>query len=633
MSIVRFEKVSKAFAGDFVLENVDFRVEEGQKIGLIGRNGTGKSTVFRLVTGEIEPESGVIERMRKARTACLAQMPDVDSDATIIDLAMQPFAELMAWEDQLRDLEHRMTHGDDAALDEYGHLHDAFSIRGGYEFRAKVKSILTGLGFSESDFELPFRVLSGGQRTRLMLALVLLQDADLLLLDEPENHLDLEAREWLESFLQSWPRALVVVSHDRRMLNGVAQTIVEVERGELTTYTGNYDRYVEAKALRIEQHQKAFARQQEFIAKEESWINRFRYKNTKARQVQSRIKRLEKLDRVDAPDSEQATAKFNLGEVVRSGQTVLEAQHLSMGYENLQLYRDVSFRVERGERVGIIGPNGAGKTTLLRHIAGTLEGGSGTVRLGEKVRLGFYDQHHDTMNPKADILTEVHAVKPEWVPEQVRSFMGRFLFTGQDIFKSIESLSGGERSRVAMAKLILGQSNVLLLDEPTNHLDIASREALEESLDGYPGTLIMISHDRQLIDNLVDKLIVMENGTVTVFLGNYSDYRWKTGGKAEAEAPKSTEDVLRIRRDNGKSREKRKKDAKEQRRQRKQLSEVESQIEEMEELVTAMEVEFAKIDPADFERAASLKQEYDGMKDDLDALYKEWERLAAEVAE
>lgn len=633
MSIVRFEKVSKAFAGDFVLEDVDFRVEESQKIGLIGRNGTGKSTVFRLITGEIEPESGVIERMRKARIACLAQMPDVDSNATIIDLAMQPFAELIAWEEQLRELEHRMTHGDDKALDEYGHLHDAFSIRGGYEFRAKVKSILTGLGFSESDFELPFRVLSGGQRTRLMLALVLLQDADLLLLDEPENHLDLEAREWLESFLQGWPRALVVVSHDRRMLNGVAQTIVEVERGGLTAYTGNYDRYVEAKALRLEQQQKAFARQQEFIAKEESWINRFRYKNTKARQVQSRIKRLEKLERVDAPESEMAAAKFNLGEVVRSGQTVLEAQNLSMAYGDLQLYRDVSFRVERGERVGIIGPNGAGKTTLLRHIAGTLQGGTGTVRLGEKVRLGFYDQHHDTMNPKADILTEVHSVKPEWIPEQVRSFMGRFLFTGQDVFKTIESLSGGERSRVAMAKLILGQSNVLLLDEPTNHLDIVSREALEEALDSYPGTLIMISHDRELIDNLVNKLIVMENGTVTVFLGNYTDYRWKTGAKPEPEAPKSAEDVLRIRRANGNAREKQKKDAKEQRRQRKQLTDVESRIEEMEDLVTSMEAQFATIDPSDFERAAALKQEYDGLKSDLKAMYEEWERLAAELAE
>lgn len=631
MSIVRFENVSKAFAGDFVLEHVDFRVEETQKIGLIGRNGTGKSTIFRLITGEIEPEGGVIERMRKARIACLAQMPDVDSEATILDLAMQPFTELIAWEEKLRDLEHRMTHGDEGALDEYGHLHDAFSIRGGYEFRAKVKSILTGLGFSESDFGLPFKVLSGGQRTRLMLALVLLQDADLLLLDEPENHLDLEAREWLEGFLQGWPRALVVVSHDRRMLNGVAQTIVEVERGELTVYTGNYDRYVEQKALRVEQHQKAFQRQQEFIAKEESWINRFRYKNTKARQVQSRIKRLEKLERVDAPDSDRATAKFHLGDVVRSGQTVLEAQGLSMGYEGLHLYRDVSFRVERGERVGIIGPNGAGKTTLLRHIAGTLAGGQGTVRLGEKVRLGFYDQHHDMMNPKADILTEVHSVKPEWAPEQVRSFMGRFLFTGQDVFKTIDTLSGGERSRVAMAKLILGQSNVLLLDEPTNHLDIVSREALEAALDSYPGTLIMISHDRQLIDNLVNKLIVMEHGAVTVFLGNYSDYRWKTGAKPETSAPKATEEVLRIRRDNGKSREKLKTDAKEQRRQRKQLKDVETQVAAMEELLSSLEGQFGAIDPADFERAAGLKQEYDGLKGDLKALYAEWERLATEV--
>jgi ATP-binding cassette, subfamily F, member 3 len=626
MSIVRLEKVTKAYAGDFVLENVDFRIEETQKIGLIGRNGTGKTTLFRLITGETDPESGVIERMRKARIACLAQMPDVAPDATIHDLAHGPFAELIAWEGQLRELEHRMTHGDEGALEEYSHLQDAFSIRGGYEFRITIRSVLTGLGFSEADFALPFHALSGGQRTRLMLALVLLQDADLLLLDEPENHLDLEAREWLETFLQEWPRALVVISHDRRMLDAVAQTIVEVERGTLTVYTGNYKQYVQQKALRTEQHQKAFERQQEFVAKEESWINRFRYKNTKARQVQSRIKRLEKMELIDAPQASRATAKFHLGEVVRSGQVVLSAAHLSMAYGDLRLYTDISFQIERGERVGIIGPNGVGKTTLLRHLAGALPGGTGSVRLGEKVKLGFYDQHHDTMNPKADILSEVHAVKPAWVPEQIRSFMGRFLFTGEDVFKPIESLSGGERSRVAMAKLILGEANVLLLDEPTNHLDIVSREALEAALEGYPGTMIMVSHDRQLIDNLVTKLIVMEAGTVSVHLGNYSDFRWKTGGRAVAESPKATADVLRIRANSRRERQ----DGKAQRQQRKQVQDVEAQIESMEELIEALEQQFSQIDPADYARAAALKEEYDGLKGDLQVLYGEWERLTEE---
>ena len=627
MSLVRLENVSKSFAGVEVLSAVSLRVEEGERIGLIGRNGTGKSTIFRLITGEIEPDKGIVDRMKKARIACLAQLPKVDEGATIFDIVLHSFQDLLDQEHELTHLEERMARGDQAAVAAYSTLQEQFSLRGGYEFRARIKRILQGLGFHPDDFNLPFHALSGGQRTRLMLALVLLEDADLLLLDEPENHLDLEAREWLESYLKECPKAVVIISHDRQMLNAVATRILETERGELFGHKGNYEAYLKQKALLCEQQQKAFERQQEFIRKEEAWIDRFRYKNTKARQVQSRIKRLEKLDLVDAPPPQSSTATFGLGEVVRSGAVVIQAEDLTMAYGGLILYHKASFQIHRGERVGVIGPNGSGKTTLLRQLAGIHNGLGGAVKLGHKVSLDFYEQNHESMNPANDVLAEVHAVKPGWTPAQMRSFLGRLLFSGDDVFKPVSALSGGELSRVAMAKLMLRGANLLLLDEPTNHLDIASREALEAALAEFPGAIVMASHDRALIDRLADKLIIVQNGTALVHLGNYTHYRWKHQNTLLDEQPKSTGEVLRIRRTKARREEKKARD-REERQQRRKLEELEADIEAMEVLLASYDVKFATLDPTDYAAAQRYTQEYEGLKADLKALYGEWEVLA-----
>ena len=630
MSLVRLENISKSFSGDPVLEHVSLRVEEGDKIGLIGRNGTGKSTIFRLITGETEPETGVIERMKRARMACLAQIPNVDAKTTLYEIVMTQFRDLIDMEQALSELEHRMSEGDEKALDEYSDLQDAFSVRGGYEFRANIKQVLTGLGFVEEEFDLPFKALSGGQRTRLMLALVLLQDADLLLLDEPENHLDLQAREWLETFLQGWPRAFVIISHDRQMLNAVTTKTIEIERGELRSFSGNYDAYVKEKAVIREDQEKAFQRQQDFIDKEESWINRFRYKATKARQVQSRMKRLEKLERVEAPLAEKAAASFSLGEVVRSGAVVLEAKHLSKAYGNLVLFDDVSFTVERGERVGIIGPNGAGKTTLLKQLGRKIPLDHGQVTLGHKVAVGYYDQQHEDVSASNDILTEVMAARPDWTTEQLRSFMGRFLFTGDDVFKKISTLSGGERSRVAVAKLVLSKANLLLLDEPTNHLDIASRVALESALADFPGSMVIVSHDRALIDRLVTKLIIVENGKASVHLGNYSHYRWKLRGDGpKTERP---EDTMKIRKSIAPNRrEEKKADEREMRKQKKRLDTLEEEIRAIEALIESYDDKFAAVDASNFQALADLTQEYEGLKRDLKEMYAEWESLAQTI--
>ncbi|MCX5769269.1 MAG: ATP-binding cassette domain-containing protein [Candidatus Hydrogenedentes bacterium] len=424
---------------------------------------------------------------------------------------------------------------------------------------------------------------------------------------------------------------MVIISHDRRMLNHVVKRIVEVERAGLFNYTGNYDSYLEQKTLVREQQQKAFDLQQEFIEKETKWINRFRYKNTKAKQVQSRIRNLEKMERTEAPPPEGSEAKFRFGEVVRSGQLVLDARGLGKSYGDLKLYAGLSFQVTRGERVGIIGPNGSGKTTLLRQLAGRLEGGSGSVALGHKVTFGFYDQHHENLENANDILTEIRLERPDMTPEQVRTFMGKFLFTGEDVFKPLAALSGGELSRVALAKLILSQANLLLLDEPTNHLDIASREALEGALKAFPGSLLVVSHDRELIDRLVEKLIVIENGTASVHLGNYSHYRWKLEAELEQKAARAVEDAkkkandaLKVRKNGSRPDKAQEREA---RKRRKQIEELEQNIESMEALVEEIEQQFAAIGAADYEQTRALKEQYDGLKSDLQGMYAEWEKM------
>jgi ATP-binding cassette subfamily F protein 3 len=579
---------------------------------------------------EVEPDTGQVERQRRLRVACLSQLPRFEPEDTVFDVTLRSFSEILQLERQLMAIEEQLSQHSETLLKRYSLLREEFQRRGGYEFRTRVKQVLHGLGFTLADYDLRAAALSGGQRTRLMLALVLLQDADLLLLDEPENHLDMEAREWLEGFLQSRSGAFVVISHDRRMLNAVVHRIVEAERGELREYPGNYDAYATRKALLREQHREAYERQQERIEKEERWINRFRYKATKAAQAQSRIKRLERMDRLDAPDSEAATAHFTTGKVVRSGVTVLEAEGLGMAYGPLRLYEGLSLRVERGERVGVIGPNGAGKTTLLRHLAGRLPDATGKVTLGHKVRLGFYDQHHEALDSAADILSETGRSRPDWSTEQIRTFLGRFLFTGDDVFKPINTLSGGELSRVALAKLILSGSNVLLLDEPTNHLDIASREALEGALEQYPGTLIVVSHDRALIDRLVTGLVIIDHGKAQLHLGNYTHYRWKHREAQTEDRPKSTVEVLQIRRAGKRTRGK--EEEKVRRKRRQQLEDLERDIAEVEEMIAGFEARFAALDPADYEAANQLKDEYEGLKSDLNEMYAEWERLAEQPA-
>ncbi|HOQ89847.1 MAG TPA: ABC-F family ATP-binding cassette domain-containing protein [Candidatus Hydrogenedentes bacterium] len=646
MSLVRLDNISKYYLGEAVLDGVSFRVEAGERIGLIGRNGSGKSTLFRIITGEVTPDDGTVERARRLRMASLAQLPRFDGETTVMDIALEAFAEVRAMEQELARLGEAMARHEPGAVEAYARLEHEFEARGGWDYPNRIRRTLSGLGFRDTEFSLPFRVLSGGQRTRLMLALVLLREADLLLLDEPENHLDMDAREWLEDYLQECGQAVVIISHDRRMLDAVAHRIVEIERGRLWEFSGNYAYYLAQKALIREQQQKAWERQEAYIRKQEVFIERFRYKNTKARQVQSRIRALEKMERVEAPPPEADTAAFRLGSVAVSGEVALEARDLAMAHGNLVLYDGVSFVLRRGERIGLIGPNGSGKTTLLRQLAGRIPGTRGEVRPGHKISVGFFEQHHESLNPRWDVVTAMLDARPDWTPEQARTFLGRLLFSGDDVFKPVDALSGGELARLAMGRLIAGGANVLLLDEPTNHLDIASREALENALAESNASMIVASHDRALVDRLATRLIVLRNGQAEIFIGNYSEYHERQRARMpemdERDGPaRRTEEALRVRErkrpdqsaDNSAAedpRAERKAKERAQRQRQRRLEQVEADIAAMESLLAEYSARFAALDPADYQAAASLTEEYENLKRDLSELYSAWEDLAGE---
>lgn len=628
MSLVRFDHVNKSFGGEPLLTDVNLRVEEGERIALIGRNGTGKSTLFRLITGESDCDGGAIERMRRARIVYLSQIPETDPDTAVMDVALGGFEDLIKEEATLRKMEEQLHTEEPALLEAYGERQQAFSLAGGYEFRTRARQILCGLGFLPEDFDKPFAALSGGWRARLMLSLALLREADLLLLDEPENHLDMQAREWLETHLASRPEAMILISHDRHMVNALAHRIMEIESGTLTLFTGNYDSWLKEKNLRREQQQKAFERQEAHIQKEQAWIDRFRAKNTKARQAQHKLKRLEKLERVEAPPPDLATAVFQLEKAGRSGDMVLDARDLTMAYGNNRLYTDFSFSLYRGDRLGIIGPNGSGKTTLLRQLGGKHAGLGGEVWTGHNVSTAFYDQHQESLAPEMDILTIMQHSQPGWSQQQCRSYLGRFLFTADEVFKPAAVLSGGERSRLALAKLIASGANLLLLDEPTNHLDIASREALENGLAEYTGTLVVVSHDRTLIDRLTSRLLVVKDGDVRTFHGNFSRWREKEQELESAAEKKTDPEEEERRQRNLQEREEKKAQEREQRREQRALQKLEEDIAQLETQIEEFHSHFAALDPADYEAAQKLQTEYDAMKEKLDALYEEWESLA-----
>jgi len=523
MALVTLANVSKHFGAQRVLDGVSFRIERGDRLALIGSNGAGKSTVLRIIAGLEDADEGSVTRARGIRVAYLPQEPNFKASDTLYEAMMDAFREAIAAAEQLRSLEGELASdgANSALIEEYGRL-QALVEHAGYDYREQIERVLTGLGLGRETWHRAVDTLSGGQQTRANLSRTLLEDADVLLLDEPTNHLDLQAVEWLESYLRDLQRAFVVVAHDRYLLDRVTGRTMELAFGRVTEYDAPYSRYLLLKQERADRLRREYDAQQEHIARTEEFIRRYgagqRYKEARGRQ-----RRLDRLDRVERPQEENAV-RLRLSSAKRSGEIVLEMKRVVAGYPNNPLVRlPDEVVVRRGERIAIIGPNGSGKTTLLRTFVGALPSLEGEVRWGAKTTTGFYSQSLDRLDERRTALEEVQHSRP-MAEEEARSYLGRFLFSGDDVFKRISMLSGGEKSRVALAKLVLEEPNVLVLDEPTNHLDIASRDALESVLEGFHGTLLFVSHDRYIIDSLAQQVWNIQNGRLLRYGGNYSTF-------------------------------------------------------------------------------------------------------------
>ncbi len=528
MAVLTLTGVTKNYAGHEVLRGIDLQIDPRERIAVVGANGAGKSTLLRIIAGKEAPDDGAMQRERRARIGYLAQEATFHSRSTLREGLLEAFHGLRQQQERLRQLEAELAAaGTNPAawnpdtLEQYTSVLERFEHQGGYGYEQRVEQVLSGLGFERERWDRPARELSSGQRTRAHLGRLLLEEPDVLLLDEPTNHLDLATTEWLEKFLGSWPEVLVVVSHDRYFLDRVTRRTVDLVDGKAETYPAPYTRYLALRAERYERRHKEFVAQQEEIAKTEEFIRRFRA-GQRAREARGRQTRLNRVERLaDAPRGEQLRPQLTAASA--SGQIVLATTRLRIGFKDNQLLRLPNTQLRRGSRVAMIGPNGSGKSTLLRTLTGAIPPLGGAFEWGHKVQLGYYAQAHEGLNLRHTVLEEILDARP-MEEEEARNMLARYLFTAEDVFKRVGDLSGGERSRVALAKLTLQPANVLLLDEPTNHLDINARQVLETVLHDYPGTLIMVSHDRYFITAVADTIWAVEDGVVRVYTGGYADY-------------------------------------------------------------------------------------------------------------
>ena len=528
--ILNLSHITKAFIDDVVIRDATFHIEDREKAALVGNNGAGKTTLFKIIAGISEADSGDISLAKDKTLGYLAQHTDLQSDASVFDEVMSIRQDVFDLEVRMRELELQMTDADPAALEtllaRHARLQEQFEQENGYAIKSEVTGVLKGLGFQESEFTQPVSVLSGGEKTRVALCKLLLIKPDLLLLDEPTNHLDIHATMWLENYLLNYPGAVFIVSHDRYFLDKIVTKVVDLIKGETHTYQGNYSEFTEKKKQIWEAKIREYEKQQREIRRQEEIIERFRRYNTEEYYVKakSREKLLSHMDRLEKPTEENDEMRLRLIPNVLSGNDVLSIRDLSKGFEGRTLFEHADIEIKRGERISIIGDNGTGKTTLLKMITGLEKPDQGEVVYGSKVFIGYYDQEHQVLNDEKSIFDEISDEHPMMNNTEIRSFLGAFLFTGDDVYKRIGDLSGGEKGRVSLAKLMLSDCNVLILDEPTNHLDMTSREILENALVSYEGTVICVSHDRYFINAVSTRIIELYNKEFLNYIGNYDYY-------------------------------------------------------------------------------------------------------------
>jgi ATP-binding cassette subfamily F protein 3 len=631
--LYRFDDIEKSYGPHDVLRDLTWQHNPGEKVGLVGRNGAGKTTLFKLLLNEEEPDRGQIIRASALTIGHISQHLDAEPGMSLFDYVETAFAEVLEIERKMRALEHDLS--DPATdhqrlLEKYAELQHEYEHANGYSLHAEVERVLTGVGFVRTDWERPIADFSGGQQNRAMLARVLLTKVDLLLLDEPTNHLDLNGIEFLEEFLQSFSSSYLLISHDRTFLNRTVGKIVELVHGKLIEYHGNYERFLQLRQERLDKMAVDFERQQEFIERTQEFIRR-NIAGQKTKQAKSRRKMLGKLDELERPESDETLANFRLEAGPRSGAVALNVDHLVAGYEEKPIVSSLTMTIRRGERYAIMGPNGSGKSTLLKTFAGRLKPLAGTIAYGHNVQVGYYDQTLADLDPQGRVIDEVWNLDHTRTEEEVRNYLAQFSFFDDDVFKETRDLSGGERGRLALAKIMYVGGNLMLLDEPTNHLDVYTREALEEALERFTGALVVVSHDRYFIDRVAENIILVEDGQAEVHAGNYSDLAAPRpslppppagGGRRAAGGPPP-----------GQKAEQKKRD--------KRLRKIDEEIAVLEERISSAERERERNDLLlcseqiyrDGERTRKIQSQNADLKAMIDLLYGKWEALAREKEE
>ena len=637
--ILSCQGISKSFGEKVILEDASFHIEEREKAALIGNNGAGKTTLLRIIMEEIHADAGQVVLAKDKRIGYLAQYQDVQGHLSVYEELLSTKQYIIDMEERLRAMEVQMKNASGEELDRlmnsYTRLTHEFELENGYAYKSELMGVLNGLGFTEEDFTKQVATLSGGQKTRVALGKLLISKPDILLLDEPTNHLDMESIACLETYLLNYPGAVFIVSHDRYFLDKVVTKVIEIDAGQVRMYAGNYSAYAEKKAQLRDAQYKAYLNQQREIKHQEAVIVKLKSFNREKsiKRAESREKMLNKIQRIDKPIEVQSQMRLSLEPRVVSGNDVLTVEDLAKSFPQQKLFSNISFQIKRGERVALIGNNGTGKTTMLKILNGLLDADAGSFSLGAKVQIGYYDQEHHVLHAEKTIFEEISDTYPTLTETQIRNMLAAFLFTGDDVFKVISSLSGGERGRVSLAKLMLSEANFLILDEPTNHLDIASKEILEEALNSYTGTVLYVSHDRYFINQTATRILDLTNQSVVNYIGDYDYYLEKKEELTEKYAPtaqEATEEANEETPSEGKlTWQQQKEEQARKRKQENELKKVEKRIEELE--TRDKEIDDTLVLPdvcTNVGRCAELSREKDKIQAELEELYEKWEELA-----